>query len=92
MHSIARNFRVFILLFLLLQGKGLHSQLSGCNLSGLVDYSLFPSNSVTNFTAYSKALVLCGPNTIVYDTLVDGWGNNPMRNKVLIGETSKFII
>jgi len=28
----------------------------------------------------------------VFDTIIDGWGNNPIRNLVFIGDNSKYII
>jgi hypothetical protein len=82
----------FLILALFVNGALMNAQLSGCNSSSAIVYTTFPSNSVTNYTSYANSLLLCGPNTIVFDTLVDGWGNNPIRNMVFIGEFSKYIV
>lgn len=85
------NIRWYFILVFFVNTRFLNAQVPGCNSSSAFVYTTFPSNSVTNFTSYANSLLLCGPNTIVLDTLIDGWGNNPMRNLVFIGEFSKYI-
>jgi hypothetical protein len=84
------NFRLFFVTILILQGKFMQSQLPLCNASTITINQIFSSNSVTNYTSYASSLMLCGPNTVVYDTLYNSI-TQPIRNYVFIGGNSRYV-
>lgn len=52
-----------------------------CNASNRIPTNFFYSNSTTNFSAASGyTLYLCGPNTIVYDTINPGYSKTFLIN------------
>ncbi len=71
----------------------LHAQLPGCNASAVsVDSVFLPNTISTHVDIFEnwKKLLLCGPNTVVYDTLHDTL-NQPIREMVFVGGYSKYV-